>query len=95
MAFAIGNFPKLQYVDDNGEIQDFDPEIDLNKVMQTLFSPTRTHGFIIAYTGGAHKSLMGHIQFYEVDHTMLGGAMSHIRHNKRTPNTFIVCCPVA
>ena len=88
--FAIGDFPKLQYVDDNGEIQDFDPEVDLNEVMRALFSPTRTHGFIIAYTGGAHKSLMGHIQCYEVDHTMLGGAMSHIRHNEKHQNIYCV-----
>ena len=88
--FAVGDFPKLQYVDANGEIQDFDPETDLNKVMQALFSPTRTHGFIIAYTGGAHKSIMGHIQCYEVDHTMLGGAMSHIRHNEKHQNIYCV-----
>ena len=88
--FVIGAFPKLQYFDGAGHIEDFDVETDLNEVTRALFSPTRTHGFIIAYTGGAHKSIMGHIQCYEVDQTMLGGAMSHIRHNEKLQNVYCV-----
>ena len=86
--FLIGEFPKLQYVDDKGIIQEFDVETDLTDVMRALLSPTRAHGYIIAYTGGAQKSLMGHFQCYEVDHTRLGGSMSYLRHKAKHQHVY-------
>jgi len=78
--FVIGEFPILQYVDANGIIQDFDVECDLTDVMRAILSPTRAHGYIIAYTGGKQRSLMGHFQCYEVDQAKLGGSMSYLHH---------------
>ena len=76
--FVIGEFPKLTYTDDKGHICEFNVESDLSEVMRALLAPTRTHGYVMAFTGGKHKSIMGHYQFFEMDQTRLGGAINHI-----------------
>ena len=86
--FLIGEFPELQYVDDKGVRHHFDVETDLTDVMRALLSPTRAHGYIIAYTGGKQKSLMGHFQCYEVDHTRLGGSMSYLHHKAKHQHVY-------
>ena len=48
--------------------------------MRALLAPTRTHGYVLAYFGGKHKSILGHYQFFEMDQTRLGGAINYIRH---------------
>jgi len=86
--FVIGEFPKLKYLDDNGIERLFDVEKDLTDVMRALLAPTRTHGYVMAYTGGKHKSIMGHFQCYEMDHTRLGASLSYIRHNQKRQNVY-------
>ena len=86
--FLIGDFPTLQYIDNQCGIQEFDVETDLTDVMRALLSPTRAHGYIIAYTGGAQKSLMSHFQCCEVDHTKLGGSMSYLCHKAKHQHVY-------
>ena len=86
--FVIGEFPKLTYTDDKGHICKFSVESDLSEVMRALLAPTRTHGYVMAFTGGKHKSIMGHYQFFEMDQTRLGGAINHIRHNEKRQHVF-------
>ncbi|KAL7524887.1 hypothetical protein ACHAXR_002212, partial [Thalassiosira sp. AJA248-18] len=69
--FVIGEFPRLTYTDDEGMEHEFDVESDLTDVMRALLAPTRTHGYVMAFTGGKHKSIMGHYQFFEMDQTKL------------------------
>jgi hypothetical protein len=88
--FLIGEFPMLQYYDAQGILQNFNVETDLTDVMRALLSPTRAHGYIIAYTGGKQKSLMGHFQCYEVDHTKLGGSMAYLRHKAKHQHVYCV-----
>ena len=86
--FVIGDFPKIQYTDDNGQLCEFSVESDLSEVMRALLAPTRTHGYVMAFTGGKHRSIMGHYQFFEMDQTRLGGAINHIRHNEKRQHVF-------
>ena len=67
----------------------FNVESDLTDVMRALFLPSRAHEYIIAYTGGAQKSIIGHFQCYEVDHTRLGGSMSYLRHQAK--HQYVYC----
>ena len=87
--FVIGEFPKLKYRDDNDIDCEFDVESDLTEVMRALLAPTRSHGYIMAFTGGKHKSIMGHYQCFEVDQTKLGGAMSYIQHQEK--HKYVYC----
>ena len=86
--FVIGDFPNIQYTDDNGQLCEFSVESDLSEVMRALLAPTRTHGYVMAFTGGKHRSIMGHYQFFEMDQTKLGGAINHIRHNEKRQHVF-------
>ena len=78
----------LQYVYDEGVSHRFDVKSHLTDVMRAILSPTRAHGYIIAYTGGAQKSLMGHFQCYEVDHTRLRGSTSYLRHKAKHQHVY-------
>ena len=62
--FVIGEFPKLTYTDDNGEVCEFSVESDLTDVMRAMLAPTQTHGYVTAFVGEKHKSIMGHCHFY-------------------------------
>ena len=86
--FVIGEFPRLTYTDDQGMEHEFDVESDLTDVMRALLAPTRTHGYVMAFTGGKHKSIMGHYQFFEMDQTKLGGALNYIRHNEKRQHVY-------
>lgn len=88
--FVIGEFSKIEYTDDNGKSCVFNAEdsSQLTEVMRALLAPTRTHGYVMAFTGGKHRSIMGHYQFFEMDQTKLGGAINHIRHNEKCQHVF-------
>jgi len=38
--FVIGDFPKMEYTDDNGKVCEFNVESDLTEVMRALLAPT-------------------------------------------------------
>lgn len=86
--FVIGEIPTIKYIDDNGDRQELNVEKDITEVMRALLSPTRTHGYIFGYTGGMHKSIMGHYQFFEMDQTKVGTAVNHIRHNEKRQHVY-------
>ena len=58
--FVIGKFPKLTYTDDNGEACNFNVASDLTNVIHVMLAPTQTHGYVMVFVGGKHKSIMGH-----------------------------------
>jgi len=88
--FVIGQFPVFKYTDDNGKSCEFNAEdpSHLTEVMRALLAPTRTHGYVLAYFGGKHKSILGHYQFFEMDQTRLGGAINYIRHHEKRQHVF-------
>ncbi len=62
--FVIGYFPNIEYTDDNGELCEFSVKSDLSEVIRALLAPTQMHGYGVAFTGGKHRSIMGHYQFF-------------------------------
>ena len=86
--FLIGQIPIIKFVDDNGNIQHIDVEKDITEVTRALLSPLRTHGYVFGYTGGKHKSIIGHYQFFEMDQTNVGSAINYIRHNEKRRHVF-------
>ena len=86
--FLIGEIPILKYVDDNGNERELDVEEDINEVTRGLLSPLRTHGYVFGYTGGQHKSIVGHYQFFEMDQIKVGSAINYIRHNEKRRHVF-------
>ena len=88
--FVIGEFPKLKYTNDNGEVCDFSEESDLTDVMRVMLSPTRTYGYVIAFVGEKHKSIMGHYRLFAMDQTRVGGAISHICHIEKHQRVFCI-----
>jgi hypothetical protein len=67
--FAIGEI----------KIDGIDIHNDVNDVTRALLSPVRTHGYVMAFSGGAHKSIQGHYQFFELDQERVHSAMHHLQ----------------
>ena len=86
--FVIREVPIIKYVDNNDNEQELDVENDITEVMRALLSPKWTHGYVLGYSGGKHKSIMGHYQFFEQDQTKLGTAINHICHNEKKQHVF-------
>ena len=61
---VIGKFSKLTCNNDNGKACEFSVESDLTDVMCTMLAPTRTHGYVMVFVGGKHKSIIGHYHFF-------------------------------
>jgi hypothetical protein len=83
--FVIGHIPKtLRYF--KNEIDpsymyefDIDPEKHLDDITCTAISPVRPWGHVIAWQGGAKKSLTGHFSFFSVDQSHVGGVLNKYR----------------
>ena len=67
--FAIGEI----------DIEGLDVHEDVNEVTRALLAPIRSHGYVMAFSGGAHKSIQGHYQFFELDQERVNGAMHHLK----------------
>ena len=77
--FVIGKCPKLIYPHDKGEVCKFRVELDLIDVLRAMLTPTQTHGYVTAFVGGEHKSIIGHCHFFEIDQTrVVGSNYSHL-----------------
>ena len=45
--------------------------------LRALVAPTRPYGCIFAYSDGSHKSIQGHLQFFETHQSHVGGVIDH------------------
>ncbi|MBE0527141.1 MAG: hypothetical protein IH631_09380 [Candidatus Thorarchaeota archaeon] len=93
--FVIGSFPeKITITDTDGNEQsvDINVEEDVSDVLQALLAPVRPYGYIFAYSGGAHQSLRGHYQFFEMDQSRIGGAMNHMSQMGMGENIYSMIC---
>ena len=93
--FVIGSFPeKITITDTDGNEQsvDINAEEDVSDVLRALLAPVRPYGYIFAYSGGAHQSLRGHYQFFEMDQSRIGGAMNHMSQMGMGENIYSMIC---
>ena len=79
--FVIGSFPEVfSYIDKNGnEVRTkIDIEEDVNDVLWALLAPIRPFRFVTAFSGDSYRSVHGHYQYFEMDHSHIGGVMNHL-----------------
>ena len=60
--------------------------------LRALLAPVRPYGYIFAYSGGAHKSIQSHYQFFETDQSQVGGVIDHVRNMGVAQNLCVMLC---
>lgn len=92
--FVIGEFPrriKRRTPSGREQYRDIDVE-ELPDEMRALLAPVRPYGYVFAYSGGSHKSIQGHYQFFETDQSQLGGVLNHVRDMGVPKDMYIMLC---
>lgn len=72
------------------DIEGLDIHQDVNEVTRVLLAPVRTHSYVMAFSGGAHKSIMGHYQFFELDQERVNGAMNHLKSIENCDHIYVM-----
>ena len=65
---------------------------DVSDELRALVAPVRPYGYVFAYSGGSHKSIQGHYQFFETDQSKVGGVIDHVRDMGVAQNMYIMLC---
>ena len=93
--FAIGEFPdEIERMNPRSR-RDTKRKVNVENVtdeMRAVISPARAFGHIFAYSGGSHKSIQGHYQFFETDQSQVGGVIEHVRDMGVAHNMYIMLC---
>ena len=89
--FVIGHIPNRLIVEDEDLRQCKDDlTIDqISDIMGAAVSRQRPYGFIFAFLGGAHQSIMGQFSFFEMDQSHIGGVINH--YQSTGANKHILC----
>ena len=76
--YATGLVPRrISYKTKDGEVRTVEiTEEDLTDLLRLFLAPVRPYGCILAHTGGKHKSIMGHYQFFETNMSHLCAALN-------------------
>ncbi|EJK75484.1 hypothetical protein THAOC_02790, partial [Thalassiosira oceanica] len=91
--FVIGHLPKKIEYEKDGAIVTVDvPEALTSDVLCAILSPKRPFAFCISYFGGAHKSVRGHVTFFETDLSHVGEAASLFNRPGANPHIYCVLC---
>lgn len=89
--FTIGHIPSSITTrdSDGNDIERSIKDGDINEMMCAAVSRQRPYGYIFAWSGGAHTSLMGNVSFFEMNQTHAGGVINYFR--SRGANDHILC----
>ena len=92
--FVIGSIPPeaIHFTDEEGNIRPLNVEQDVNDVLRAYLAPIRPYGYIFAYSGGAHKSVQGHVQYFEMDQSHVGGVMKYLDPEGVGKTIFAMIC---
>ena len=95
--FVIGSIPPeaINFEEENGEIRRIRPlnvEEDVNDVLRAYLAPIRPYGYIFAYSGGSHKAIQGHVQYFEMDQSNVGGVMKYLDPEGVGKTIFAMIC---
>ena len=92
--FVIGHLPEtIEYKKPGGETVIVDvPEALTSDVLCAILSPKRPFAFCISYHGGAHKSLRGHVTFFETDLSHVAEAANLFNRPGANPYIYCVLC---
>lgn len=91
--FAIGHLPVEIKYEKDGQIVTVDvPQALTSDVLCAILSPKRPFAFCISYFGGAHKSVRGHVTFFETDLSHVGEAANLFNRPGANPYIYCVLC---
>ncbi len=88
--FAIGYIPSNLFIDGESDPRQTGLENKhISDIMCTAIAHQRPYGFIFAFMGSAHQSLMGQFSFFEMDQLHIGGVINH--YQSTGANDHILC----
>ena len=92
--FAIGHLPdEIEYEKPGvGIVKVKVPDALTSDVLCAILSPARHFACCISYYGGAHKSLRGHVTFFETDLSHVGEAALLFNRPGANPHIYCVLC---
>ena len=93
--FTVGSIPSvISFKNKNGqeERRHINVEEDVSDVLRAYLATTRPYGYIFAYTGGSHKSISGHYQYFEMDQSHVGGVMNYLDPEGVGKTIFCMIC---
>lgn len=83
--FAFGTLPSKIVLDGSEvDIPDYIPDI-----MSAAIARQRPYGFIFAFLGGAHKSVSGHFQFFDMDQSFIGGVLNNYQNSQANDHILV------
>jgi len=97
--FAIGHLPSVIQIPDEDEPRRIGLDLDAEEFkdkFHDLFcaalSTQRSYGYVFAYTGGAQKSVMGSINFFDLNQNHLASAINLYRSTGANNHLLTVLC---
>ena len=64
----------------------------LTPIICAAVAPVRPHAYVLAYSGGRHKSIQGNYQFFEADQSKIAGALNRVESLGSSSNIYVVLC---
>jgi len=52
---------------------------ELSDEIRVLVAPLRPYACVFYYSAGAHRSIIGHYQYFETNQAQQGGVMNHMQ----------------
>jgi hypothetical protein len=91
--FAIGHLPSILKIqgEDEPRATNLD-ESKLSDLMCVAMSTQRYLGYVFAFTGGAHQSVIGNHTFFETDQQHMGSVINHYRSIGANDHLLCVIC---
>ena len=92
--FVIGSFPQeIQSTNKDGErvTRKIDYH-ELTDILKAMSAPVRPYGAVFAFFGGAHQSIHGNYQYFEMDQNRLGGVMNQLNEADLGEHIYCVLC---
>ena len=97
--FVIGHFPSVIQIPGEVEPRRIGLDLDADEFKEKFhdlfcaaLSTQRAYGYVFAYTGGAQKSLMGSINFFEMNQNHLASAINLYRSTGANDHLITVLC---
>ncbi len=89
--FAIGHIPETLQIDGVNAPSDMSNG-NISDVMCAAVARQRPYGFIFAFVGGAHQSVMGQFLFFDMNQSHVGGVINHYRSTGANDHILCALC---
>ena len=92
--FAIGQIPNVIPSRIKNKVAVLGKEEDgvVDDVMCAAISCQRPYGYVFAFSGGAHKSIVGHFSFFEMNQSHVSNVLNHFAETGANLNILCALC---